>query len=99
MANTLLFTETEVTAPADVAFTLTFDNQDAGVPHDVVINDSAGTQVFKTDTFPGAESRSFTVGPLAAGSVPVPVLGASDDHDRDPDSRMIDRAPDHRRTG
>ncbi len=69
-ANTLLFTETEFTAPADVAFTLTFDNQDAGVPHDVVINDSAGTQVFKTDTFPGAESRSFTVGPLAAGAYP-----------------------------
>lgn len=70
VATNLLFTETEVTAPADVAFTLTFDNQDAGVPHDVVINDDAGTQVFKTDTFPGAESRSYTVGPLAAGAYP-----------------------------
>lgn len=70
VASNILFTETELTAPADVAFTLTFDNQDAGVPHDVVINDSAGSQVFKTDTFPGAESRSYSVGPLAAGSYP-----------------------------
>jgi mono/diheme cytochrome c family protein/plastocyanin len=70
VATGVLFTEDEVTAPADVAFTLTLDNQDAGIPHDVVINDEAGTQVFKTDTFPGVETRSYSVGPLAAGAYP-----------------------------
>jgi mono/diheme cytochrome c family protein/plastocyanin len=70
VATGILFTESEVSAPADVAFTLTFDNQDAAIPHDVVINDASGTQVFKTDTFPGVETRSYTVEPLAAGTYP-----------------------------
>jgi len=70
VATGILYTETEVTAPADVAFTLTLDNQDAAIPHDVVINDAGGTQVFKTDTFPGVETRSYTVGPLDAGAYP-----------------------------
>jgi mono/diheme cytochrome c family protein/plastocyanin len=70
VATGVQFTETELNAPADAAFTLTLDNQDAAIPHDVVINDEAGSQVFKTDTFPGVESRSYSVGPLAAGSYP-----------------------------
>lgn len=70
VATGVKFTATEVTAPADEAFTLSFDNQDAAIPHDVVINDAAGAPVFKTDTFPGVETRTYPVGPLAAGSYP-----------------------------
>lgn len=62
------FTTRDVTAPADTALTLTFDNQDPAVPHDVVINDDAGGVVFRTEVFPGPEVRSYAVEPLAAGS-------------------------------
>lgn len=68
VATGVKFTTTAVTAPADAAFTLAFDNEDAAIPHDVVLSDSGGAQVFKTDTFPGVETRSYSVGPLSAGS-------------------------------
>jgi mono/diheme cytochrome c family protein/plastocyanin len=64
------FTTPNVTVPANAAFTLEFDNQDPSVPHDVQIKDGAGTQVFKTDTFPGVEKRSYQVPALAAGAYP-----------------------------
>jgi plastocyanin len=43
-------------------------NNDASVPHDVAIRDQAGTELFKTDTFPGVETRSFDAPALSAGS-------------------------------
>ncbi len=70
VASGIQFTTTDITAPADAAFTMSFDNADAGIPHDVVVSDSSGTQVFKTDTFPGVETRSYSVGPLSAGAYP-----------------------------
>jgi mono/diheme cytochrome c family protein/plastocyanin len=69
-AAQIAFNPTDVTAPAGASFTLTFDNQDAGIPHDVQIKDASGGVVFKTDTFPGAAKRDFTVPALAAGSYP-----------------------------
>ena len=69
-ALNIAFDPTELTAPADTAFTLSFDNQDAGIPHDVQIKDAAGTVVFKTDVFPGAEKRDYSVPALAAGAYP-----------------------------
>jgi mono/diheme cytochrome c family protein/plastocyanin len=70
VASGIVFTETNVTAPADEAFTLVFDNQDAAIPHDVTISDAAGAHVFKTDTFPGVETREYEVPALAAGEYP-----------------------------
>ncbi|MEJ7749685.1 MAG: cupredoxin domain-containing protein, partial [Candidatus Limnocylindrales bacterium] len=64
----IAFTTPEVTAPADQPFTLTFDNQDASVPHDVHIRDASGAEIFKTDTFPGAAARDYQVPALAAGT-------------------------------
>ncbi|MDF2734306.1 MAG: blue (type 1) copper domain protein [Chloroflexota bacterium] len=69
-AAAIAFDPTEVTAPADAAFTLSFDNQDAGIPHDVQVKDAAGAVVFKTDVFPGAEKRDYSVPALAAGTYP-----------------------------
>jgi plastocyanin len=69
-AQNLAFTETEVTAPADASFTLSFDNQDASVLHDVQIKDASDAEVFKTPTFEGAAKRDFTVPALPAGSYP-----------------------------
>jgi plastocyanin len=66
-ASGITFTTPSVTAPADTEFTLRFDNQDAGIPHDVDIRDAAGATVFKTDIFPGVEARDYSVPALAAG--------------------------------
>jgi mono/diheme cytochrome c family protein/plastocyanin len=69
-ASGTAFDPTELTAPADTAFTLTFDNQDAGLPHDVEISNGSGAVVFKTDTFPGVATKTFSVPALPAGRYP-----------------------------
>jgi plastocyanin len=66
-AQNIAFTTADVTAPAG-GFTLAFDNEDAGVPHDVEIKDAGGASAFKTDIFPGVETRTYTVPALAAGA-------------------------------
>ncbi len=70
IASGIAFTTPAVTVAAGTPFTLELDNQDASVPHDVQIKDGTGAQVFKTDTFPGVEKRSFAVPALAAGTYP-----------------------------
>jgi plastocyanin/mono/diheme cytochrome c family protein len=67
-AQNVAFDPTTVSAPAGAAFTLSFDNQDAAIPHDVQIKDASGAVVFKTDTFPGVEKHDYSVPALAAGS-------------------------------
>jgi plastocyanin len=62
------FDKTSITAPADAPFKITFDNQDAGTPHDVDILDAAGAKVFDGADFPGPEVRVYDVPPLAAGA-------------------------------
>ncbi len=69
-ALNIAFTTPAVTVPAGSAFTLEFDNQDPAIPHDVQIKDGTGAQVFKTDTFPGVEKRSYQVPALTAGTYP-----------------------------
>jgi plastocyanin/mono/diheme cytochrome c family protein len=69
-AQNIAFTPTTVTAPAGAAFTLSFDNEDASIPHDVQIKDASGAEVFKTDVFPGVAKRDYTVPALKAGSYP-----------------------------
>ncbi len=69
-ALNVAFVQNDVTVPADTAFTLHFDNQDANVPHDVQIKDESGGDVFKTDVFPGPEARDYSVPALPAGSYP-----------------------------
>lgn len=67
-ASGIAFTTPEVATPAGTPFTLSFDNQDAGVPHDVQLKDASGAEIFKTDTFPGAAKRDYQVPALAAGT-------------------------------
>jgi len=69
-AQNIAFTTTTVTGPAGAAFTLSFDNEDASIPHDVQIKDASGAQVFKTDVFPGVAKRDYPVPALKAGSYP-----------------------------
>lgn len=67
-ASATSFTVTQVVVPADTPIELTFDNQQDGVPHNVTITDGgSGAPVFATETFPGVETRTYQVPPLAAG--------------------------------
>ena len=66
------FDTTSVSVPADTAFTLIFDNQDATQPHNVVVNDPDGNvvDIGPNDFFTGPETRSYNYPALAAGEYP-----------------------------
>ena len=63
------FDVTEVAVFADSPFPLTFDNQQAGVPHNVAIYDGPdrATELFVGEIFDGPASRVYDVGALEAG--------------------------------
>ncbi|HET7026151.1 MAG TPA: cupredoxin domain-containing protein [Candidatus Limnocylindrales bacterium] len=67
-AQGIAFTTTDVEAPADKAFPILFDNQDAGTPHNVDIQDASGTSVFKGAIFPGVDQQTYNVPALKAGT-------------------------------
>jgi mono/diheme cytochrome c family protein/plastocyanin len=67
-ALNIAFTETSLAAPANTAFDLQFDNQDASVPHNVVIVDGSGKAVFTGDIFNGPATKDYNVPALAAGA-------------------------------
>jgi len=69
-AQGIAWTTPSVTAPAGKAFKLALDNKDNGLPHDIVIKDQAGAQVFKTDVVTGPKVQVFDVPALPAGSYP-----------------------------
>ncbi|MCI0345937.1 MAG: cupredoxin domain-containing protein [Chloroflexi bacterium] len=71
-AATAGFDTLDVTAPADTAFTLVFDNQDATAPHNVVVSDPNGDVIDIGDNpfFTGPETRSYSYPALAAGTYP-----------------------------
>ncbi len=62
------FTTPTITVRADAPFTLSFDNQDASIPHDVQIKGEDGSVVFKTATFPGVAKQDFSAPAFGAGS-------------------------------
>jgi cytochrome c oxidase subunit 2 len=66
VAKGIAFTTQQVTAPADAPFTIHFDNQDAQVPHDVVLKDPSGNEVAASEIITG----------VAAADVPVPASPA-----------------------
>jgi Flp pilus assembly protein TadB len=64
----IAFVQTSWTGPANASFKLAFDNQDAGVPHNVALKDASGAEVFMGDIFNGIETRVYDVPALPAGS-------------------------------
>jgi plastocyanin len=66
-ASGVAFSTDTLTAPADTAFTIHFDNQDAGIQHNVAISDANGAEVFKGEIFPGPAARDYSVPALKAG--------------------------------
>jgi len=55
-------------APAGQAFTITFDNKDAGTPHNVNILTSAGSSLFKGTIVTGVKTVTYHVAALNPGT-------------------------------
>jgi mono/diheme cytochrome c family protein/plastocyanin len=69
-AQNIAFVNKELTAPADQAFQIEFDNQDPGQPHNIEIKDASGATVFKGDIVTGPTKTTYSVTALKAGSYP-----------------------------
>lgn len=67
-AKNVAFTSDALEAPADTPFTIRFQNDDEGVPHNVEIKDASGASVFKGEVFNGTATRDYAVPGLPAGS-------------------------------
>jgi plastocyanin len=63
----IAFEQTEVSAPADVPFTIHFNNKEA-VPHNVNVKDGTGASAFKGDIVTGPIEVDYQVPALTAGS-------------------------------
>ncbi len=70
-AKGLQFDQSTLSVPAGTPFTIAFDNQDAGVQHNVEIFDTkdfSGTPLFSGALVTGPKTVSYRVGPLEAGT-------------------------------
>ena len=69
VAQGLAFDTNCLAAPAQEPFEIVFDNQDAGVPHNVAIytDSTAAEGLFTGETFPGVDEQTYRVDPLNAG--------------------------------
>ncbi|HXU85362.1 MAG TPA: cupredoxin domain-containing protein, partial [Verrucomicrobiae bacterium] len=66
-ARNIQFDTNQLDAPASQGWTLVFDNNDPGVPHNVEILDATGASVFRGDVVTGPTTVSYQVPALAAG--------------------------------
>ena len=66
-AKGIAFLEASWTGPAGKPFTIAFDNQDPGTPHNIALKDSSGAEVWKGDIFNGPAARVYDVPSLPAG--------------------------------
>ena len=63
------YAETDLTAPANTAFTICFDNQDTGVPHNVDLFDTqGGTSLAKANIITGVAQANVDVSALKPGT-------------------------------
>ncbi len=71
MAKGIAFDTDCLAARANTSFTIAFDNQDAGIQHNVAIYESATSltsPLFKGDIFAGVKTEDYKVDALPAGS-------------------------------
>ena len=66
VAQDIAYDKLELTAAADTPFTIRFDNRDPA-PHDVVIQDADGQEVFRSEPVTGPAQAEFAVPALPAG--------------------------------
>ncbi len=67
-AQGIQFVTKDVSAKAGAAFTIAFQNKDAGVPHNVQIKDASGQSMFKGDIVSGVTTTVYHVPALPAGA-------------------------------
>jgi plastocyanin len=67
-AQNIQFDTDHLAAPAGQGWVLEFDNNDAGVPHNVEIVDATGASVFKGEIVMGPTKVSYQVPALTAGT-------------------------------
>jgi cytochrome c oxidase subunit II len=67
-AQNIKFSAATLQAPADKPFAIAFDNQDAGITHDVAIQDSTGALIFNGQDVKGPGKATDNVQPLKAGT-------------------------------
>jgi plastocyanin len=67
------FSETALTTPADVAFTISFDNQDEGIPHNVQIFE--GTSTTGSPVWTPADNAMITAPATADYEIPALAAG------------------------
>ena len=68
VASNIAFQTTDLTAPANAPITIHFQNQDAGIPHNMVFKNDAGTVVFTGQLVTGVASTDYQLPGLPAGS-------------------------------
>jgi plastocyanin len=69
VALNVKWTETSYGAPADEAFQIELDNQDAGTPHNVSIRDETNTELFRSSPdLTGPATQTYDVPALEAGT-------------------------------
>jgi hypothetical protein len=66
-AKGIAWAQTTLTLPAAKPFTLALDNQDSGVPHDVVLKDAGGKEVYRTEVVTGVAVSVYDVPAIPAG--------------------------------
>ena len=62
-----------LTSTAGQPFTIAFVNKDAGIPHDIEVADAGGAILFEGATITGVSSTVYSVPPLKAGDLQVPM--------------------------
>ncbi|MCA1830110.1 MAG: cupredoxin domain-containing protein [Actinomycetota bacterium] len=68
-AKNVAFDKSCLAAPANTAFTVTFDNEDAGTPHNLaILNNGAAVAGDRFDPFNGVATKNFNFAALAAGT-------------------------------
>jgi plastocyanin len=69
-AKALEFDTDEIDLPAGQPTTITFDNQDAGIPHNIAIynDESLSETLFQGEQFPGIDSQEYPIPPLEPGT-------------------------------
>ena len=67
-AQGVAFVTSSWTGPAGKAFTIAFDNEDPGTPHNIEIKDGSGAVAFKGEIFSGVATKIYQVPALPAGA-------------------------------
>ncbi len=70
-AQNIAYDQTSLTVKADQPFTLKFTNNDAGIPHNIVIHSGSSTSdpaLFDGEIFTGVDSRLYPIPALKAGT-------------------------------